>query len=571
MSGTFFQPSGDANWDRGLGTLAQGLFPDPSNIARAGYYGAEQRKAQLQAAQAREGIAAGHQILARGPGSGLAQAPLQFTPDPASGTMVLQDTVGQQQPSLGQTVAGGGQATPAIPPPEVLANIIAPGNEPNAKGLGATGTPPPASSPSPGAPPAPNTTTSNGQVPTNNQGDGPLHMNSVTAPDGGQKYAGPAAPNGSPAPPQFDLATYTALMGMTGRNPELAKMGILGYIRDAEQRGTLPVGTAKNIADRADQLTADLGSTVFGTKTQADTGRYQSDQTLRGTLGSAQIQANAGITQEQLRQTGAGQRTEAEQTGQTTRTSMVEAGALQRQQAQDAAAQQRLDGAMVETYNKDGTISVATFKEAREQHLPMTAKSVDQMHALALQLGIGGQPQAARDVGAATQAMQPSQAMTVQEQIGAENHLNVRVPQLFAPTEGFQRELPVQLDPHEQADVLTRAQEIYAHTDRSSAAYHNHTVAVDQAINELQATGHMPKQADMQSMFDVAGKYLGHDERIKQQVNPGGKTQSRYVVPQLKPYEPGAISIAPSNLKEGDPVRAGNMTGVVHNGFVYPR
>ena len=54
--------TGNAEWDQGFNTLASGLFPDPSKVAQAGYYGAEARKAQFDATRTQEQMAAGHGI-----------------------------------------------------------------------------------------------------------------------------------------------------------------------------------------------------------------------------------------------------------------------------------------------------------------------------------------------------------------------------------------------------------------------------------------------------------------------------------------------------------------------------
>src|SRR5881628_553387 len=41
--------TGNDAWDQGLGALSQGLFPDPSKVAQAGYYGAQQYKTGIEA------------------------------------------------------------------------------------------------------------------------------------------------------------------------------------------------------------------------------------------------------------------------------------------------------------------------------------------------------------------------------------------------------------------------------------------------------------------------------------------------------------------------------------------
>lgn len=310
--------TGDPAWNQALGTLAGGLFPNPSAGAQAYYYGSEARKAQIEGYKNIGEINAGNRAFGMLPGSGVPQSPITFQQPPITGmgpimapaqNLPIQGQTQQPPPNLSQTVAPpGGQGGPpvsapppqgAIPPPVQvdtgkLAQLVAPGSSPNEKGVGTTGTPPPASPPSVSmAPPAPNTTTTNGQVPTNDQGSGPVHIGAVTDTDGGRKYAGPAQPNGAPAPPAFDLGTYAALQAAAGRNPEMAKVQILSYILDAEQRGNLPVGTAKGIEDAGDKLSAAFGSPVFGVK----------QETLRTQITDA---------------------------GATKRTGMAEAGATQR-------------------------------------------------------------------------------------------------------------------------------------------------------------------------------------------------------------------------------------------------
>jgi hypothetical protein len=308
LAGTPTFATGDTAWNQALGTLAGGLFPNPSAGAQAYYYGSEARKAQIEGYKNIGEINAGNRTFGMLPGSGVPQSPITFQQPPIAGMGPIMAPAQNlpmqgQPPPLSSAVAPGGQGGPPppqgdIPPPiqvdtGKLAQIVAPGSAPNEKGVGTTATPPPASPPSPGAPPAPNTTTSNGQVPTNDQGSGPVHIGAVTDTDGGRKYAGPAQPNGAPAPPSFDLGTYAALQAAAGRNPEMAKLQILSYILDAEQRGNLPVGTAKGIEDAGDKLSAAFGSPVFGVK----------QETLRTQINDA---------------------------GATKRTGMAEAGATQR-------------------------------------------------------------------------------------------------------------------------------------------------------------------------------------------------------------------------------------------------
>ena len=322
--------TGNPAWNSALGTLAQGLFPNPAAGAQAYHYGSEARKAQIEGYKSIGENNAATQALTMSPGAGLQSSPITFQQPPITGMgpiiappqgLPMQAPPGTPPPSApppaptqppaaapplsgavvppatGAAVAppGGGVAPPPPPGPvslDRLSSIVAPGDQPNDKGVGTTGTPSAASPPSAVAPPAPNTTTSNGQVPTNDQGSGQLHPGWVTDADGGQKYSAPAQANGSPTPPKFDLTTYANLQAMAGRNPEMAKLQILSYILGAEQRGNLPVGTAKTVQEQQsqnDQLSAAFGSPVFESKqATARTG----------------ITAAAGIQEENIRQAG---------------------------------------------------------------------------------------------------------------------------------------------------------------------------------------------------------------------------------------------------------------------------
>lgn len=276
--------TGNAGWDQALGTLAGGLFPDPSRIGQAYYYGSEARKAQIEGYKHIGELNAGNATFGMLPGSGVQRSPIEFQQPPISGMGPImappRNLPMQGQPpgaapgapapatSLGQVVSGGpggqgGQPLPPPPPiqatPDTLGQILAPGSHPNEKGVGATGTPPEASQPAQFAPPAPNTTTSNGQVPTNDQGSGPLHIGTFTAPDGGKKYSAPAQANGSPAPINFDMGTYMALQSAAGRNPEMARAQVIAYAVDAENRGIIPAGSAS-------RLTSFFGAPTYETE-----------------------------------------------------------------------------------------------------------------------------------------------------------------------------------------------------------------------------------------------------------------------------------------------------------------
>ena len=596
--------TGNATWSQGLGSLASALFPNPASVAQAGYYGAQTRKTNLESLRLQEQFAAAHRALMMQPDTGQPPpSPIQFTGNlpgqppilaepsnlpgqgtqggPAPAPAPAPAPTSTSTPTLGQTVSPpGGQGGPvaSAPPgaasaggappvqPEALASVLAPGAAPFAKGFGATGTPPPAAPPVPGAPPAPNTTTSNGQVPTDNQGDGPLRMDAITSPDGGQKFSSPANPDGSPQQIQFSPGTYLAMQAMAGRNAEESRVQAVGYIMAMGQKGIIPMPAAVKLASA-------FGSPTYGTDVGAQTALAQTGMTVAGNIKQAQIGADASRDVANIGQTGAnfrfGQTPLATQGVGPSGTPTVQFPGQTPQGApvfnQGMAV---LDNQPVEVVDANGRITTTTFKNARNNNLQLTPKSLDQIHALALQAGMQGNVQPATGAGAAAIAMTPATPMTQQEQIGSGNSIDKMAEQGYAQPEGWGRTLDVQLDPNEKSDVMVRAQELY---NQRGPTYHNAATSTSTAMQQLQQTGHMPTSIQLQSMFDLSGKYLGNDPRIKAQVAPTGKVSSRYVVPQLKPYQPGAIDVAPQGLQEGQQVQTPNgMRGIVHNGFVYP-
>jgi hypothetical protein len=256
--------TGNAQWDQGLNTLGGALFPDPSKVAQAGYYGAEARKAQIDAAKLQEQMAYRHRLDIM---SGGTQPPTaNYAPTGPLSIPILQDPTQSQaapappptaSPSLSAVVVG--PPAPAPPPPPAPAAAPPPPAPPVAGTVGANlppgglsalfaqgggavpqptvvgqgpnggaivqptmtpsevadrtpaivdahpnltqGTPPPVSSPAPSAPPAPNTTGSDGSVPGNDASSGTFHPGSITPPGGGRKTTGPANADGSPARP----------------------------------------------------------------------------------------------------------------------------------------------------------------------------------------------------------------------------------------------------------------------------------------------------------------------------------------------------------------------------------
>jgi hypothetical protein len=155
--------TGNTAWDQGLGALSGALFPDPSKVAAAGYYGAEQRKAQIDAAKVADQLANAHRLagMSANPG-GTYQAPAYAPAPGVNMPLITQDpnaappsapSAAPPVPSLSTTVAGAPPPVAAAPPPPAPS---APSAAPPAPTLSATvaGAAPVAAAP-PSAPPAP--------------------------------------------------------------------------------------------------------------------------------------------------------------------------------------------------------------------------------------------------------------------------------------------------------------------------------------------------------------------------------------------------------------------------------
>lgn len=310
------------SWDQGLNSLSSMLFPDPSKIAQAGYYGAQQRNARIQGdtildqqqhLHGMAGIPVGPDGQHAGPA--VVQPPVYYNqPGPRLPGVEIPKGPWPEQTGMGQGVATGmpgqGQAAPQLS----LAQTLTPGQvqtsplpplqgAPVSQGynqgyqagsapkLGQVltqsgvvdkfthGEPPPMASPTASAPPAPTTTGSDGSVPANDPLSGAFHPGSITAPDGGPKMSGPASPDGSPAPP-MDLARLFVMAKLSGMSDGEATNYVAGSIIDMQQHGQIDKNTAT-------QALASVGRT----------GQLQSETTI------AQQALQTGATvQEQARQ-----------------------------------------------------------------------------------------------------------------------------------------------------------------------------------------------------------------------------------------------------------------------------
>jgi hypothetical protein len=265
--------TGLSSMTQGLGSLSSALFPDPSKIAQAGYYGAETRAARVKAQQGinqmntapyalsmalhpggptpqpsyqpSQGIEGLGAVIAPMPGLGGQGGDSGYT-GPSGQPMPPPAAVAPPPPPPGGYDTPSGQAP--MPPQTVpignVAQVLAPGSHPIPQGVGIHGTPPPASPPSPGAPAAPNYTTSDGQQPNQDQGSGNFHPGSITDANGGRKQSGPASANGSPAQPGIDLAAYSAYLMQAGYDAASVTNALKSYVSQAYLGGHIDKNTA---------------------------------------------------------------------------------------------------------------------------------------------------------------------------------------------------------------------------------------------------------------------------------------------------------------------------------------
>lgn len=227
-------PTGLGSLVAGLKNVQEGLFPDPSKYASAGYYGAKQRETQMDANLKADTLNSRYrmwQMINGGvPGGDYAPAPFVGQAAP----MMWQPGA----PSLGGIVSGS--QPPALLNPQRSADFV----QNNLQQGGQA--PPPASPPAPGLPSAPNTTGSDGSVPASDPVV-PMHPGSVTSADGGQKMSGPAQHDGSPAPVNLNIPQLMALAVQSGMDAAAAKGFIASYISNLWTTGRIDRNTMSQL------------------------------------------------------------------------------------------------------------------------------------------------------------------------------------------------------------------------------------------------------------------------------------------------------------------------------------
>jgi hypothetical protein len=315
--------TGNAAWDQGLGSLGGALFPDPTRVAQAGYYGAEQRNKQLQSSKLRDQMA--HQQGLDAAASTLTMPQTSYAPSPEGPNMPpimqppgsyvpSQAPPAAAPPTLSATVAGApppaaAPAPPAAPAAGTVGANMAPGGLSGlfAGGGGAVpdgggtvrldqGTPPPVSSPAQGAgaPPAPNNTASDGSVPTNDAVSGVFHPGSITPPGGGTKTTGPANADGSPAKPMITAAQYVAMAVGAGHDANQAMLEWRSMISSMYDTGRIDENTYHHMMGAAEP-------SIINQDTSSRTAITTTGMTNQASRDVANIGASSAATVERMR------------------------------------------------------------------------------------------------------------------------------------------------------------------------------------------------------------------------------------------------------------------------------
>ena len=523
--------TGNAAWDQGLGSIFGGLFPDPSRVAQAGYYGAEQRNKQLQSSRLRDQMA--HQQAVDAAAGTLTMPTTSYAPSPEGPNMTpimqppgayvpVQAPPAAAPPSLGTTVAagaGGGPASapaPAAPPvapapivagqvganmaPGGLSSLFAQGGGAVAPAGGGTmrldqGTPPPTSSPAPGAgaPPASNATASDGSVPNNDTTSGIFHPGSITPPGGGRKTSGPANADGSPAKPMITAAQYVALAVGAGHEANQALLEWRSMISSAY-----------------------------------DTGRID-ENTYHHMMGAAEPSI---IT------------TDATNAANIKRTGMEQAGQNQREAMSQAGQDRRVAPVFVPDEERPGTgtytpPSVINQSGGTRGGSP-TPLSQDQTAAM-IQRQIANEPDPAKRA----QLIQRYQAASPrpppeEKEVYAARAMNYQsdaeaYPTPQKPPVAFHITAPIAFKGDAQAKIDERTQELMDQNRRLDMAS-----AHRQAVFQLQADGTLYSPDDVSEMRQgtAANLYGRYDAQIQNYAPPGGKP-SEHLMLGLKPKSGG--------------------------------
>ena len=603
--GSNFAPfnTGNPQWDQGFNSLSRGLFGDASAYGRGQAAGAIARENIIKGdtSISERNAAASQLLMALGlDRTGQPQLPPTPTFHPSGvpgGAPIMDPPAGMQMSAPPPVQPGPGGSLVGL-----LGRIFGAGDSPNAKGYGTTGTPPPVSSPAPnaGAPPAPNTTTTNGQVPTNDQGSGPFNYNAINTTGGGRQYAPAAQSNGSPAPVPINLGSLMALGAYAGQDANVIKQGGQAYIASAFDHGVIPWNTATQLSGltgnnapyESDQATGRTRISEAGATTREGMrlGQQESQFVRTAQPGMVTTDANGnpivnlpppkGSTtpvpvgrgfNEPLEQ----QRREPYQTGgggpYGSGPQTATKGTAPGQPGYSAEAD-RVNNTPVSYVDDKGTTRSMPYGEYVRQGapFPLTRDSLEAVRAsaaIANQVGGGTDPsKAVRD---ATQASSVPDQVKGTEGFYQRALVDQDIRRRYAPLQDVwagitsgRRDVPAEASSEMRADILSRANDI-ERDPNSGAAFHNMPEAISRATDELIKTGAIPDDKNVDRAWQSV---LAANPNIKK-TDKGAVFQ----IPTLKRYQPGALGLAPAGGKDNQLVDLGSgRKGVVRNGFVYP-
>jgi len=572
--GSNFAPfnTGNPQWDQGFNSLSRGLFGDASAYGRGQAAGAIARENIIKGdtSISERNAAASQLLMALGlDRTGQPQLPPTPTFHPSGvpgGAPIMDPPAGMQMSAPPPVQPGPGGSLV-----DLLGRIFGAGDNPNAKGYGTTGTPPPVSSPAPnaGAPPAPNTTTTNGQVPTNDQGSGPFNYNAINTTGGGRQYAPAAQSNGAPAPVPINLGSLMALGAYAGQDANVIKQGGQAYIASAFDHGVIPWNTAT-------QLSGLTGNNA----------PYESDQAT----GRTRISEAGATTREGMRQAGETTRTgmtiggENFRAGQTPEVSVGPDGKLvyttrgaivpgqtpafaPQQYASDSARAAAMDK-VVNTYQLDANGN----PDASKPTIPMSLRD-----AVAKKAAIT--PESMEVVkgtlgGAALTAPQPGPTGSLADTIagtGAAGQPPATANEAYQTLQGREKVIESTYAPSERGMNRTEAaastpQAQYAVNDyadylRRQNPRMSPDVANLTAIQYLQQNGYLPSQDQVRGWRTVSGKNLiiGNPD-IDTQITKGGQV-GKFMIPLMKDYvSPATGTRVSANPDKGAPGTGGTPT-----------
>lgn len=559
--------TGNSQWDQGLGTLAGALFPDPSKVAQAGYFGAQQRNATVSTQNTIDQMNARHYLPGMTPGSGVPNSPIMFTPPPPGSLPGMPPIyappsnlpmVPPPGPQGGAVSAQGPGAVPLAQavPPSRLADAIAP--------LTQGGPSAPASRPTPSSPPAPNTTGSDGSVPTDDGTDSVLHPGSVMPPGGGVKYAAPAAANGSPAPPAINAGTLAMMMGQAGYDANQVEKQINNYIIAGVQTGTIPLPLAKVMLAGSGQgqmyaSDSSARTSIATTGMQQATEREKYWNTLVDTVDekgnktltprkdlkpgqqgydSAVAVQGSGLTQVQPDPNQPPQYAQVRNApGQTAYNPSVASTQIT-VGGQLAAEKLRLDSAQVDVVDETSPTKsrTTTFKDARENKLQLTPKSQDAFNAQIQSAIVNAKTPQERQaiMNAATAAAQQHKPVDENAAYQRQQLRNNAVAQAYPPPDKasyYTDKSPGGLEPDADAMVQDRTDFLFNYSP--NRAMRDYAAASAQAIRELQNEGLIEKRPDVDKKRDtsvargVLGQKVGENPNVFTHTDPKGVQTSR--------------------------------------------